>query len=97
MQSLGENKGPEKSFRSEYSCLSCMYFKNRLIRSGRNPIREYSCTSPDMNNKDNTLAISREDYYLLDSFETPKECPYLPSKIREDKINNIMKDDNSHI
>lgn len=51
------------------SCIGCEFLNSRLLKTGRNPIREYKCTHP---NAEKVVIVRKHDHPI-----TPKTCPKL--------------------
>ena len=81
-----------------YTCWGCKWYNHQMVQSGRNPKYETTCLKLDHTGKPieednesiNNILLFHFD--LSNSDETPQCCPFLKSQIREDKINNIIKD-----
>lgn len=61
-----------------WNCFSCKYYSYQMIKSGFNPTYESLC-----------LKLSDGLNYFTIGDRTPKECPFLQSEERDNKIEDL--------
>ncbi len=69
---------PEQKYKT---CGLCPHYSSRLLKSGRNPIREYYCNHPNFDNYEDfmsSISGKRDGRKIGENSNTPKWCPFLP-------------------
>lgn len=79
---------PEQTFKD---CRSCQHHDNRLLKSGRNPIREHVCTHPNFvgNNQFMSSILGKTNGKKIgNDSKTPRWCPFIATNGKR-KFNQI--------
>ena len=62
-------KGPSKV--NTISCIGCEFLNQSMVHSGRNPLYDYQCCNPAVNDGESYICNSHEDSII----STPEWCP----------------------
>ena len=88
------NEGPQQVVIPEqryWSCLACKYYEHRMIKSGINPKYESVCKKLDIYGREMGSDENQFFLFALDDLnsKTPKQCPFLKSTERDQKLNDL--------
>lgn len=86
------NEGPQQVVIPEqryWSCFACKHYEYRMVKSGMNPKYESVCQKLDMYGIEMDPDEAHFFLFVLDDGKTPKQCPFLKSTERDQKLNDL--------